>query len=69
MEFLRFLETKRIERNKYSDIVLDVNLTAQKKMISKAMEDDEINHEEFTLVSTKRENSFNLKENIRISEH
>lgn len=69
MEFLRFLETRRIERNKYSDIVLDVNLTAQKKMISKAMEDDEINHEEFTLVSTKRENSFNLKENIRISEH
>ena len=38
-------------------------------MISKAMEGDEINHEEFTLVSTKRENSFNLKENIRISEH
>lgn len=69
MEFLRFLETRRIERNKYSDIVLDVNLTAQKKMISKAMEDDEINHEEFTLDSTKRENSFNLKENIRISEH
>lgn len=69
MEFLRFLEARRIERNKYSDIVLDVNLTAQKKMISKAMEDDEINHEEFTLVSTKRENSFNLKENIRISEH
>lgn len=69
MEFLRFLETRRTERNKYSDIVLDVNLTAQKKMISKAMEDDEINHEEFTLVSTKRENSFNLKENIRISEH
>ena len=69
MEFLSFLETRRIERNKYSDIVLDVNLTAQKKMISKAMEDDEINHEEFTLVSTKRENSFNLKENIGISEH
>lgn len=69
MEFLSFLETRRIERNKYSNIVLDVNLTAQKKMISKAMEDDEINHEEFTLVSTKRENSFNLKENIRISEH
>lgn len=69
MEFLSFLETRRIERNKYSNIVLDVNLTAQKKMISKAMEDDEINHEEFTLVSTKRENSFNLKENIGISEH
>lgn len=33
------------------------------------MEGDEINHEEFMLVSTKRENSFNLKENIGISEH